>query len=143
MTKVYNLKVKSDIKNLKVIGNFIEEVLKKENINKDIIDEILISADEAATNIIMHSYKKRPDEIIKLKLSVEDDKIILSFFDTGETFDPSKVKTPEFVKDITKREMGGLGIFLMKKFMDEVTYYFKNTDSRKENEVRMIKYIKK
>lgn len=142
MDKIYTLKVKSSVENLKHIGDFIENLLKAEGLNKDIIDEILIAADEAATNIIMHSYKNNPENEIKVKLVIEKDKIILSLFDKGEKFDPSKVKEPDLIKDLNKREMGGLGIFLMKKFMDEVTYYFKNSDSRNENEVRMIKYIK-
>lgn len=142
MRNVYELKVTSKTENLKTIGEFIENALKREAIKGDIINEILIAADEAATNIIMHSYKKDPSGYIRVKLVIEKERIVVSLFDNGVTFDPASITPPDLSRSLEERKLGGLGIFLMKKFMDEVTYFFKNSNSRKENEVRMIKYLK-
>ncbi len=142
MKKVFEKNFTSETKNLSAISNFLKKRLQKIRLDKETIDEILIAADEAATNIILHSYKKRKDGYIRLRLELQDDKIILSFFDNGDTFDPDKITPPEFSKSIGDRKIGGLGIFLMKKFMDEVTFYLKNTNLKDENEVRMIKYLK-
>ncbi len=142
MRNVYELKIASKTENLSVIGEFVEDALKKNKILDDIIEEVLISADEAATNIIIHSYKLDPNGYIRIKLTVDKDKIVLSLYDKGNIFNPEKVAVPILTQKLEDRKLGGLGIFLMKKFMDEVTYFFKNTDSRNENEVKMVKYIK-
>ncbi len=142
MKNIYELKVTSKTENLKTIGEFIEDALKNENIGEDIIHEILIASDEAATNIIVHSYKKNPNGYIRVKLVVEKKRIIVSLFDKGITFNPDNIISPNLSKKLEERKLGGLGVYLMKKFMDEVTYFFKNSNSRKENEVRMIKYLK-
>ncbi|MBN1898116.1 MAG: GAF domain-containing protein [Spirochaetes bacterium] len=139
---VHELEVKSHTKNLKQIGRFLQEHLNNYNIKKDIIEETILAVDEAATNIIVHSYKKDPHGYIRVKLSLSEDRLIISLFDNGGTFNPKKIDTPNLTKKLEKRQLGGLGIYLMKKFMDDVRYYIKTT-SRKENEVRMIKNLRK
>ena len=107
-----------------------------------IIEEILVAMDEAVTNVIKHSYKGKKGQYIRVLLKVMPDKIIVSVFDKGPAFEPKKIPLPELSKNIDKRAPGGLGMFLMKKFMDEVTFYFKGIDGRDQNEVKMVKYIK-
>lgn len=141
MKKLYQIKLKSDTKNLEVIADFIKDILKKKNIDQEIIKEILISVDEAATNIVNHSYKGRKDGDIKVVLYILEDKIVVSIFDSGVTFEPDKVPLPVFTKNIAKRALGGLGVFLMNQFMDEVTFHFKGRSNRDQNEVKMVKYI--
>ncbi|MBU1077552.1 MAG: ATP-binding protein [Spirochaetes bacterium] len=135
------IKLTSDPKNLKVIADFVGKILKKRKIKSDIIEEILLAVDEAATNIIKHSYQEKTDGNIKLILETGPDKIAVSIFDNGITFRPEDVPLPVLSKDIDNRRPGGLGIFLMKKFMDDVTFYFKGTSGRDFNEVRMVKYL--
>ncbi|MDD5067237.1 MAG: ATP-binding protein, partial [bacterium] len=61
--------------------------------------------------------------------------------DKGHTFNPREVPKPDLTQNLSDRKLGGLGLFLMKKFMNEVNFYFKNTDGRRENELRMVKYL--
>ncbi len=139
--EVYELKVKSNTENLEKIGDFVNSKLRNK-VDYETLQEILIAVDEAATNIILHAYKRNPDKWLKIRIEYQEDKVILSLFDEGEPFDPSKVSPPDFKKNLSERKIGGLGIFLMKKFMDEVKYIFKS-NNKKENEVRMIKYLKR
>ncbi len=143
MNKNYSKTFEAKTENLEQISIYLDNILKKIRINKEIREEILIAVDEAATNIIMHSYKGKEGGKIRVNINVNNDKIEISLFDNGQTFDPSKIKEPIFTNELDTRKIGGLGIFLMKKFMDEVTFYLKNTNLRNENEVRMVKYLKK
>lgn len=141
--EVYKINVNADTKNLKVIADFIEKKLEERRLKSEIIDEVVVAVDEAATNVIKHSYKEKADEYMKILLKVIPGKIVVSIFDKGIIFEPNKIPVPELSKSLNARSIGGLGIFLMKRFMDEVTFYFKGTDGRDENEVRMVKYINK
>ncbi len=140
MKNLFEMELESDTKSLEVVADFIEKILKEKKIKYRIIEEILVAIDEAVTNIIEHSYKGQKGKYIKVLLKVTLDKIIVSIFDKGPAFEPKKIPSPTFSKDMDKLTPGGLGLFLMKKFMDEVTFYFKG-NCREKNEVKMVKYL--
>lgn len=142
MDKLFKIKIKAAPENLERIASFIEKNLLKLNIKKDILEEVLISIDEATSNIVQHSYRHIKQGYIRLVLTVKKDRILVSIFDKGRIFEPDKVPSPDFSKNLNERALGGLGVFLMKKFMDEVTFLFKNSSDKKENELKMVKYLK-
>jgi anti-sigma regulatory factor (Ser/Thr protein kinase) len=86
------------------------------------IYSVQLAADEAASNIIEHAYAGRQSETFMLRCDYSNERLIMTFLDAGEPFDFSKVKTPDLTADLSKRKIGGLGIFLMHKLMDEVDY---------------------
>ena len=86
------------------------------------IYSVQLAADEAASNIIEHAYAGRPRETFLLRCEYSKDRLIMTFLDDGQSFDFSRVKTPDLTADLSQRKIGGLGIFLMHKLMDEVDY---------------------
>lgn len=142
MKEINQIQVNSETKSIEKITNFVEKILKENKICSEAVEEILVAVDEAVTNVIRHSYKDKKDGVIQLHLVMKDNKIIISLFDDGMTFEPKRVPLPIFSKNIDKRTLGGMGIYLMKQFMDEVTFYFKGTNGRKKNEVKMVKFLK-
>jgi serine/threonine-protein kinase RsbW len=83
---------------------------------------VQLAADEAASNIIEHAYEDRPNETFLLRCDTSSQRMIMTFLDRGQAFDFSKVETPDITADLSKRKIGGLGIYLMHKLMDEVDY---------------------
>lgn len=81
-----------------------------------------LAADEAASNIIEHAYAGRPDRTFRLRCECNHDRLVMTFFDQGKSFDFTKVDKPDVSADLSKRKIGGLGIYLMHKLMDEVDY---------------------
>ena len=100
--------------------------------------------EEALMNIISYAYPKRDTGKVNLKAvchrTGERTCLRLEITDSGKPFDPTQAKTNEaqFTHDIEQRPVGGLGIFLIRKHMDEVTYKREND----MNKLIMIKYIK-
>jgi serine/threonine-protein kinase RsbW len=92
--------------------------------DKDVYN-IQLATDEAASNIIEHAYEKIPDGMLELSCGVRDDRITIVLVDHGESFDPSEIPLPDLKADLSDRKIGGLGIFLMRKLMDEVHYEVK------------------
>jgi serine/threonine-protein kinase RsbW len=93
--------------------------------DKDVYN-IQLATDEAASNIIEHAYEKNPDGVLELSCGVRDDLITIVLIDHGESFDPSEIPLPDLKADLSDRKIGGLGIFLMRKLMDEVRYEVKH-----------------
>ena len=103
--------------------------------DKDVYN-IQLATDEAASNIIEHAYEKVSDGILELSCGVRDDEITIVLIDRGESFDPSEIPLPDLKADLSDRKIGGLGIFLMRKLMDEVHYEAK---ADKSNVLTMTK----
>jgi len=119
----FELTVESKLQNLQKISQFIDDTMK----HYDILDvrdiyAVKLSIDEAATNIIEHAYPNKGGTIvIRAKLS-DDGKFVVDVIDWGEPFDPTATEDPNTELGLNERKEGGLGIFFMKKFMDEVKY---------------------
>ncbi len=83
---------------------------------------VQLAADEAASNIIEHAYEGRPDATFELNCEFEDDRLTMTFRDKGKSFDFDRVEVPDLRADLSDRKIGGLGIYLMHKLMDQVDY---------------------
>ncbi len=81
-----------------------------------------LAADEAASNIIEHAYAGSSEASFQLTCEFRNNRLIITFVDQGRSFDLSKVAKPDVMADLSKRKIGGLGVYLMHKLMDEVHY---------------------
>ena len=92
--------------------------------DKDVYN-IQLATDEAASNIIEHAYENVRNGVLELSCGVKGDLITIVLIDHGESFDPSEIPLPDLKADLSDRKIGGLGIFLMRKLMDDVSYEVK------------------
>ncbi|MBI1390553.1 MAG: ATP-binding protein [bacterium] len=84
------------------------------------------AVDEACTNIACYGYKGRKDGKIWIRWRLKGDQFVIVIEDEGLPFDQTKPTHPDLSADICKRKVGGLGRFIMQKFMDEMHYDRKN-----------------
>jgi len=89
--------------------------------------------DEACTNIIKYAYSGKAG-IITIVCERQNDELVITIRDYGKSFDPLSVPQPDLAADLDHRKVGGLGIYFMKKLMDDVSYSF---DARKGNSLIM------
>jgi serine/threonine-protein kinase RsbW len=118
------------------IREFVGAIARQGGFSDKDVYNIQLATDEAASNMIEHSYENIPDGVIDLSCGMEDEQIRIVLIDYGEPFDPSAIPLPDLKADLSDRKIGGLGIFLMRKLMDEVHYEPKPD---KSNVLTMIK----
>jgi serine/threonine-protein kinase RsbW len=106
---------------------------------EDDIEQIILAVDEACTNIIKHAYEFSPDGIIDIDIKFRDDKFTIAITDEGKGFDPKLIPVPDVREFYKQKKVGGLGIYLMKKLMDEVSY---SVEKKNKNRVTLVKYLK-
>jgi serine/threonine-protein kinase RsbW len=104
------------------IREFVGDIARRGGFSDKDIYNIQLAADEAASNIIEHAYEGVSDGLLELSCGMQDDIITIILVDHGESFDPSVIPLPDLKADLSDRKIGGLGIFLMRKLMDEVRY---------------------
>ena len=107
------------------IREFVGTIARESGFSDKDVYNIQLATDEAASNIIEHAYEKIKDGLLELSCDVREDLITIILIDHGESFDPSEIPLPDLKADLSKRKIGGLGIFLMRKLMDEVHYQVK------------------
>src|ERR1041384_4209763 len=118
------------------IREFVGDIARKGGFSDKDVYNIQLATDEAASNIIEHAYEKTSNGVLELSCGMNGDVITIILIDHGESFDPSQIPLPDLKADLSNRKIGGLGIFLMRKLMDEVRYEPK---SDKSNVLTMTK----
>jgi anti-sigma regulatory factor (Ser/Thr protein kinase) len=78
--------------------------------------------EEAVVNIINYAYPKEEHQSIYLSARLREGSIVLILTDTGKEFDPTKAPEADVTLSADEREIGGLGIFLIRQIMNEVRY---------------------
>jgi len=130
--------VNSSTDNLSVIRDFIRSAANDAGFDNDTSGKIVLAADEACTNIIKHAYKYSNKGKIEINISVKSNKFSISISDNGEHFNSTSIPEPDLKKYYQEKKVGGLGMFLMKKLMDEVKY---SQPKDKKNKVTLVKYL--
>ena len=130
--------VKSTTANLSKIREFMKETAHECGFSDDVIGKIILAVDEACTNIIKHAYKYSPEGNIHISIKFADTKFEISITDEGLHFNPVMVPEPDIQEYYKQKKVGGLGVFLIKKLMDEVTYH---TLTGNKNQVVLVKYL--
>jgi anti-sigma regulatory factor (Ser/Thr protein kinase) len=104
------------------IRAYVGKQARAAGFNDKQVYSVQLATDEAASNIIEHAYKGVPGGKIELTCEFKGDRLTITLLDRGKSFDPSKVAEPDVKADLSERKIGGLGIYLMHKLMDEVRY---------------------
>ncbi len=130
--------VASTTDNLSKIREFIKTSADIAGFDKDISNNIVLAVDEASTNIIKHAYKYSSDGKIEISVSLRGKKFTISIIDSGTHFNSSTIPEPNLKQYYEEKRVGGLGMYLMKKLMDEVNYSQLKSN---KNKVTLVKYI--
>jgi len=132
------LVVKSRTANLVTIRKFINSKASSFGFTETEIEDIVISVDEACTNIIEHSYNSKPNYDLEISITLLKNKFIVKIVDYGKSFEPGSIKDMDLELYHKQRRVGGLGVYLMKTLMDEVKY---KSVKNKYNQVMLTKKL--
>ena len=114
--------------NMDTVNNFIHSLLPSDCPQR-VLNQIDLSIEEIYINIAHYAYKNTVGNVeISCSVDFEDSKTIfyVSFKDSGKPFNPLARKDPDITLSAGERDIGGLGIYLTKKFMDEVSYEYRD-----------------
>ncbi len=110
------------ISELERLQDAIKTFAREHELSDETAFEINLALDELLTNTISYGYADDSRHDIRLSIRKMPDSIRLDLEDDGVPFDPTKREKPDVEKAVADRKIGGLGIFLVKKMMDNVNY---------------------
>lgn len=131
----YTMSVEASTKHLAKVRNFVAKHAADYGFKKQDVADIRLAVDEAYTNIIKHSYNYDENKSVDIELGYNGNEFWVSLLDTGEAFDPSNYSEPDVRQQIKNKKRGGVGVYLIKKLMDDVRY----TNKGSTNVIRMTK----
>ena len=121
------LTVKAVLENLEPVQEFVRKELESLDCSPKVIMQIEIAVEEIYVNIAHYAYNSEiGDAVVRCEIEGEPPQITIQFLDEGVPFDPLEKEDADITLSTEKREIGGLGILMVKKSMDEVEYFYKD-----------------
>ncbi|MCQ2795596.1 MAG: SpoIIE family protein phosphatase [Bacilli bacterium] len=118
--------------------NFVESVLAKYELPPTFIARVSIVVDELFANIAFYAYPQDYVGEATIQVDFRNEAFYLTLIDSGIPFDPTAPREVDTSSGIDERKRGGLGIFIVKKTMDEMKYEYKDH----KNTLNLVKYLK-
>ena len=121
------LTVAATVENIGTVTDFVNEQLEALDCPMKAQMQIDIAIDELFGNIAHYAYN--PDvgnATVRVEVTEEPLAVIITFIDGGVPYDPLKAADPDITLSAEERQIGGLGIYMVKKSMDEITYEYKD-----------------
>lgn len=117
------LLLKNDISQVPLLADFIDQVCNEFALDPDTSFQLNLVLEEAVVNVIQYAYPDGGEHTFTLDADKEADLVTFVLKDDGKPFNPLE-QAPEvdINLDAEKRQIGGLGIFLVQQMMDEVDY---------------------
>jgi len=121
------LNIAATVENIATVTDFVNEQLEALDCPMKAQIQIDIAIDELFGNIAQYAYNPETgDATVRVEVIEEPLSVVITFIDGGMPYDPLAKADPDTTLSAEERDIGGLGIYMVKKSMDEITYEYKN-----------------
>jgi serine/threonine-protein kinase RsbW len=118
----YSFELKNELSELKALYQLLNKFGQAAGLTEACITDVNICLDELFTNIVSYGFEDDLDHIIQVTMNMDNQVLTLSIEDDGIPFNPLEKKDPEVPADLVDVRIGGLGIHIVKKLMDDIRY---------------------
>ena len=113
--------------NIPIVTDFVNEQLETLGCSMKIQMQIDVAIDELFSNIAHYAYTPDVGEAtVRVEITDEPLAAVITFIDNGVPYDPLKKEDPDTTLSAEERQIGGLGIYMVKKSMDGMSYEYKD-----------------
>ena len=121
-----DITVDATLDNLEVVQDFVREELESRGCSMKVMMQIEIAVEEIYVNIVHYAYNPEVGKAtIRCEVLDNPMQVVIQFLDSGVPFDPLAKEDADITLSAEERNIGGLGIFMVKQSMDEVNYEYK------------------
>ena len=121
------LNIAATVENIATVTDFVNEQLEALDCPMKAQMQIDIAIDELFGNIAQYAYNPEiGDATVRVEVIEEPLSVVITFIDGGMPYDPLAKADPDTTLSAEERDIGGLGIYMVKKSMDDITYEYKD-----------------
>ena len=113
----------NDIQEVPLMTEFVEKTAEQANLDPSVTMTLTLAIEEAVANIMKYAYPEGEVGSIEINAIINDGSLSFTIKDSGTPFDPTQVKKADITLSAEDREIGGLGIHLIRNIMDTVEYH--------------------
>jgi len=126
MQDIVTYTIESDINAIPRVSLVLDQAMRANGFTEEEILDTQLAVEEAITNVIVHGYAKSPGTIVITCRTTLKGVAEIQIEDTAPPFNPLTIPEPDITVAIEERKIGGLGIFLIRQVMDDITYRYEN-----------------
>ena len=116
------LVLKNEIAEISKLASFIDELGEAWNLPTELVFNLNLVLEEAVSNVILYAYPEGETQEISLSVNLTDNNLVFLLTDSGKEFDPTQAPEADVTLSAEERQIGGLGIFLIRQIMNTVEY---------------------
>ena len=132
------LLIKNDVHEVSKFNTFIKSVMEKLNIEASLANKLRLAIEEAVVNVIDYAYPIDQEGTIEVRIMFDGETMKTMIIDSGVAFDPTEKEKADTSLSAEDRQIGGLGILLVRELMDTINYERVNG----KNVLTLIKKVK-
>lgn len=133
------LNISATVENIAAVTAFIDEQLEELDCPMKTQLQVDVAIDELFGNIAHYAYNPEVGAAtVRVEVTENPLSVVITFIDNGVPYDPLAKADPDVTLSAEEREIGGLGIYMVKKSMDDISYEYKNG----QNILRIKKHIR-
>ena len=118
------LTLPNDIETIPQLNEFIDGFCEQRDIDNDITMSLNLAIEEAVVNVMNYAYPEGTVGYVDIEAEADDDFVTFVISDTGKPFDPTQKDEVNTELSVEERPIGGLGIHLVRRMMDEISYRY-------------------
>ena len=134
MRLLSKLELPAELSNLRKFVELVSKCGEDLGLNPEKITDIGVATEEALVNICNYAYQDKAGEVKVTCLLDDENRFVIEIEDRGIPFDLKVLDDPDLSHDISEREVGGLGVFIIKELMEDVQY-------RREDDKNILRLI--
>ena len=116
------IRIKNQISELEHVAQFVEEIGEELGLSMELQMNLNLVMEEMVSNIIFYAYPQEVDAEIELVAKSDGKELTFVLTDQGREFDPTAKEDADPNVNPAERDIGGMGIFIVKNIMNQVTY---------------------
>lgn len=120
MTK--KLTLHNDVQQISKLADFVDAIAEEASIDPSLAMSLNLALEEAVTNVVMYAYPAGEEGDVDIVAELSEGTLLFTISDKGIPFDPTKKEDADITLGVEERQIGGLGIFLVRQLMDTVEY---------------------
>ena len=116
------LQIRNQIEDLEHVAQFVEEIGNELGLDMELQMNLNLVMEEMVSNVIFYAFPEGDEASIELVAESDGKELTFVLTDRGREFDPTLKEDPNLEVDPAERDLGGMGIFIVKNIMNQVTY---------------------
>ena len=116
------IKIRNQIGELERVARFIEEIGEEQGLDMELQMNLNLVMEEMVSNIIFYAYPEGSDATIDIVAECDGKELTFMLSDQGRAFDPTMKKDADINVNPAERDLGGMGIYIVKNIMNDLSY---------------------